>query len=110
MAVHLVTTILTGGREAELFLATDGGLVPEAVTTHVRGSGTVPVNGVPDLPAPEVRHEGTTTCMEAGVALTLLRVPGVDTGKLSLTGTWPGQDTPLLLATMDGLTDRGSHA
>src|SRR6476661_8046702 len=35
----LATTILAGGREADLYAATDAGLVLEPSTTHVRGSG-----------------------------------------------------------------------
>jgi hypothetical protein len=74
--------------------------VPEVTTTHVRGSGTVPMTGLPALPAPVVRHEGSTTSIDAGVALTLLRTPAAGAAELSLTGTWPGQDEPLLLATL----------
>ncbi|MGI4894983.1 MAG: CG0192-related protein, partial [Janthinobacterium lividum] len=36
----LITAILTGGREADLYAATDQGLVLEPATTHVRGSGS----------------------------------------------------------------------
>jgi hypothetical protein len=97
----LVTTILTGGREADLFLLTDGGLVPEVVLTHVRGSGTMRPDQVPHLSGPVVRHDGSTTYIEAGVALTLPRiVTAAGAGGLSLTGTWPGQEVPLLLATV----------
>lgn len=97
----LVTTILTGGREADLFTATDAGLVREALTTHVRGSGSLPPAQVPDLPAPVVSHDGTTTQIRAGVTVNLLRLPTAGTGGCTLTGTWPGQATPLLLATLD---------
>ena len=48
-------------------------------------------------PAP-VTHQGATTLIDAGVAVTLLRVPTADAHGLSLTGTWPGQDIPLTLA------------
>jgi hypothetical protein len=98
----LVTTILTGGREADLFVATDAGLVQEATTTHVSGSGSRPAADVPPLSAPVVTHSGSTTQIDAGVALTLLRVPTAATGGLTLTGTWPGQQTPMLLAVVDG--------
>jgi len=97
----LVTTILTGGREADLFLATDAGLVKEVNTTHVHGSGSSPIVDVPDLSAPVVTHDGSTTRIDAGVALTLLRIPADGSHGLSLTGTWPSQETPLLLATLD---------
>jgi hypothetical protein len=97
----LVATILTGGREADLFMATDSGLVPEPVSTHVRGSGSFSAAELPRLSAPEVTHEKTMTRIKAGVALTLLRVPSPRTAEAMLTGTWPGQTTPLLLATVD---------
>lgn len=99
----LATTILTGGREADLFAATDAGLVREETTTHVRGSGTAAASGLPGFSAPQVRHDGPTTRIDVGVALTLLRLPAADVqagpGVLTLTGTWPGQATPVLLAT-----------
>ena len=97
----LVTTILTGGREADLFMATDAGLVPEVNTTHVHGSGSLPVVDVPDLSTPAVTHNESTTRIDAGIALTLLRMPTAGAGRLALTGTWPSQGTPLLLASID---------
>ena len=97
----VVTAILTGGREADLFAATPTGLVLEPATTHVRGSGSAPVAEVPRLQPPQVSHEGTATRIRAGVALTLLRVPAAGTARSSLTGTWPGQQAPLLLASID---------
>jgi Maltokinase N-terminal cap domain len=97
----LVRTVLTGGREADLFRATDAGLVQEVTTTHVRGSGTVPPDDVPPLSPPVVTSAGTRTRIDAGVGVTLLRTPTAGTGRLALTGTWPGQATALLLATVD---------
>jgi hypothetical protein len=94
----LVTTILTGGREADLFRATADGLVQEAVTTRVRGSGSSPTAGVPVLHEPDVTHEGARTRIDAGLGITLLRTPTVGTARSLLTGTWPGQSTALLLA------------
>lgn len=98
----LVSTVLTGGREADLFLATDSGLVPEPVTTHVRGSGRLNPFDVPLLSPPVVTHEGVTTRIEAGVAIKLLRVvrPGAEGGN-TLTGTWPGQHEPVVLAVVE---------
>ncbi|PPK98586.1 hypothetical protein CLV92_101285 [Kineococcus xinjiangensis] len=100
----LVRAILTGGRHADLYAATDGGLVLEPATTHVRGSGSWSSADVPALTAPVVSHHGTTTTIHAGVRLTLPRVlvattPAADA---SLSGTWPGQETPVVLATVDG--------
>ncbi|WP_459645262.1 CG0192-related protein [Kineococcus sp. NUM-3379] len=102
----LVTTILTGGREADLYAATDTGLVLEPATTHVRGSGSLPTADVPVLTSPVVGHAGTTTTIDVGVRLTLPRVvlattPGAGAGA-ALSGTWPGQGTPVVLATVDG--------
>ena len=97
----LVATVLTGGREADLFMATDGGLVPEPVSTHVRGSGALSLDGLPSVSAPVVTHETTTTRIEAGVVVRLFRVPAPGMAEAMLTGTWPGQTTPLLLAAID---------
>jgi hypothetical protein len=101
----LATVILTGGREADLFMATDAGLVQEASTTHVRGSGSSPGTGVPDLSRSVVRRDGTTTRIQAGTTLTFLHVPTTRPAASAdgpvLTGTWPGQEAPVLLATSD---------
>lgn len=100
----LVTAVLTGGRGADLVTATDGGPAPEDPATHVRGSGSAPAADVPAVAAPEVSHDGTRTRIRAGVAVTVRRRPAPGTASLSLTGTWPGQDEPVLLATVDDAT------
>lgn len=103
--VALVTAIVTGGREADLFMATEAGLVPELVDTHVRGSGSSSTVELPDLSALEVTCEGTRTRIHAdapaGITVTLFRRPAPGTARSMLTGTWPGQTTPLLLATIE---------
>ena len=101
----LVATIVTGGREADLYAATERGLVLEPTTTHVRGSGSS--GGVPALTAPTLKpvvtHEGTTTTIIAGVRITLPRVvdaaatPGAGP---TLSGTWPGQEVPCAVASV----------
>ncbi len=100
----LAKTIVTGGREADLFEATDTGLVQELNTTHVRGSGSSPAADVPDLSTAVVSPEGTTTRIQAGTTLTLLHqlTTQLTAGAhaLTLTGTWPGQETSVLLATL----------
>ncbi|WP_369069393.1 CG0192-related protein [Kineococcus terrestris] len=100
----LVATVLTGGREADLYAATEHGLVLEPSTTHVRGSGNLRVGEVPPLTAPVVRHGGTTTVVDAGVRLVLPRVvtPAGSATGFALRGTWPGQEEPVVLATVEG--------
>lgn len=100
----LVTTILTGGREADLYAASEAGLVREPATTHVRGSGSLPLASAPTVTAPVVRHDGTTTNIDAGVRLTLQRVVVTTTPAVNavLSGTWPGQETPVVLASVGG--------
>jgi hypothetical protein len=97
----LVATIMTGGREADLYAATDQGLVLEPATTHVRGGGSS--YAVPALTAPVVTHDATTTTIDAGVRLTLPRVVDVaatpGTGP-TLAGTWPGQEVPCVVASV----------
>ncbi|SOC46095.1 hypothetical protein SAMN05660748_0041 [Blastococcus aggregatus] len=103
-ATALATTILTGGREADLFEATETGLVQEISTTHVRGSGSSVIE-VPDLCTAVVSSEGTTTRIQAGSTLMLLHQPTSKstTGVhgMTLTGTWPGQEAPVVLAFLD---------
>lgn len=99
----LIRTILTGGREADLYAATDAGLVLEPTTTHVRGGGWSPSASMPTLTAPTVSHNGTTTTIDSGIRVTLPRVITSKTpaGGAALSGTWPGQATPVVLATLD---------
>ena len=97
----LVATIVTGGREADLYAATERGLVLEPTTTHVRGSDSS--GGVPALTAPVVSRDGATTTIDAGVRLTLPRVVDVAAAPgaaLTLSGTWPGQEVPCVLASV----------
>lgn len=99
----MVSTILTGGREADLFLATADGMVLQPPSARVRGSGS-PSGELPALTEPRVGHDGALTRIDAGPTLTLLRVPAASgsarpavTGA-TLTGSWPGQPEPVLLA------------
>jgi hypothetical protein len=95
----LATAILTGGVQADLFLSTDAGMVAQPVSARVRGSGT-PSAQVPDLQTFTVAHDGPMTLMRGSITLTLLRIPTAVAGTSTLTGTWPGQEAPLLLATI----------
>ena len=100
----LVTAILTGGREADLYAATDAGLVLEPATTNVRGSGYVTSASVPDLTKPVVSHDGTTTAIGACVRRTLPRVIVATALAVNavLRGTLPVQGALIVLATADG--------
>ncbi|MEW9265762.1 hypothetical protein AB1207_13475 [Kineococcus endophyticus] len=104
----LATTVLHGGREADLDEATPDGLTLLPATTHVRGDGPTP--GAPTHPGdwthPHVEHTGTTTVVRAprhnhGLRLVLPRVVHpVPVPGATLRGTWPGQDTPVVLAVL----------
>ncbi|MBC3762411.1 CG0192-related protein [Quadrisphaera oryzae] len=104
-AAALATAIATGGREADLFLATPDGLEPQPASARVRGSGsgTSPAAGA--WADPRVTVDGATSRLEGdGAALTVLHVLSTTTtvsapaDGLVLTGTWPGQEEPVLLA------------
>ena len=79
----LATTILTGGRQADLEVDQgDGTTVRREPTTRVAGSGS-PGTAVPDDCEVEVRRDLAAPFEAAGA---------------TLTGTWPGQDEPVVLA------------
>ncbi len=99
----LARAIMTGGRQADLFTATDNGLVKQTAATKVRGSASLPVAQIPDCRTAVVTNDGTTTQMRASTMLTLFRIPTAGVAGQTLIGTWPGQETPLLLATIDEL-------
>jgi hypothetical protein len=103
-ATALATAILTGGTGADLEVVTDAGLVRRELTTRVAGNGS-PTSAVPALGPITYASEGTTTVVTTvSLTLALLRVidtagaPGWHAGAHTLTGTWPGQDAPALLA------------
>jgi hypothetical protein len=99
----LATAILTGGHEAGLEVHTDSGVHHEQPGMRVLGSGTAPAA----VPTPD-----TITCTD-GPAGTLVELGAVQltvrrrldgpepptTGVETLTGTWPGFEQPVLLAT-----------
>lgn len=101
----LSAVILTGAREADLFAATEDGLVQEVATTCVRGSGSVPPAQVPQMSGFAVHRDHSITHLQGGLCLSVLHRPtqlsALDAGRPVLTGTWPGQQAPLLLATID---------
>jgi hypothetical protein len=99
----LATAILSGGRQADLEIATDNGPKRWEATTRVAGSGT-PGSVIPPITSISFTDEGTTTVIVAGrLELAVLRVIDSDRDKVlgddteSLMGTWPGHDTSALL-------------
>jgi hypothetical protein len=100
----LATAILTGGREADVEIVTDTGPQRVAAQTHVRGTGSAET-AVPSLGSATSATEGTVTVITTdGLQLFLSRVldphaeRAVPDGEQRLTGTWPGQEAPALLA------------
>jgi len=93
----VITTVLTGGREAEL-VTTAGEHRPGFA--QVRGSGEHP-HGVGAAPAGKVHREGPTVRLSyGGYEFTLLRLLGsvsAPAGALTLTGTWAEETEPRLL-------------
>lgn len=106
-ATALATAIGTGGREADVFLATPDGLEPQPASARVRGSGSAPSPLPASWADPRVTVEGTTSRIEGdGAALTVVHVLHTTTTAsapadgLVLAGTWPGQEQPVLLAVL----------
>ena len=101
----LASTILTGGREADLEVMTDAGVVQRGSATRVVGSGTAGTV-VPAVGATSVEVVGTTTSIRSeSMQVIVHRVIGgapVADGLHTLVGTWTGHDTPTLLATVGG--------
>jgi len=104
----VATAALTGGRQADQFVDTDGELVFREPTAVVVGSGTsgTPVPPPASADAVSIRNERGSTVVEAGaLRLVIVRTPGAGgrTGALDpvddvpsavLTGTWSGQVEP----------------
>jgi hypothetical protein len=104
----VATAVLTGGREAEQWIETDGELVFREPTAVVSGSGSsdMAVIAATDVGAVTTRDEEGATVVEAGgVRLVVVRVPTVGDGLTSaaptsaatLIGTWIDQPEPTIL-------------
>ena len=108
--VYLLTvasTIVAGGREAEMYFEVDGQRVPRDPTAVVVGSGMsgVPAPSLPSVGDVSVRTEGGVSVAEtASLTIVVARVPAarpqhpesINTSGTAgtLTGTWPGQSNP----------------
>jgi len=98
--VNVLTTVIrTGGRQAEEFVDMNGELVPRATPMVVAGNGTD--HSAPAVAIARVDEGDPTVVVTDGPALSIPRVlngTAAAAGALTLTGTWPGQATPVLLA------------
>jgi hypothetical protein len=98
----LATAILTGGRQAEMqVVVADGRLERRELTTFVTGSGR-PGADVPRLGTPVVTSEPAGTSITSDRLKLHVRrlIDGVPTtgDAFTLTGRWPGNVTPTVLA------------
>jgi len=100
-AAALAAAIFTGGHEAEEFIqAEDGQRQRRAPAMTVRGSG-VPDASVPAVTAIRSVADGDPArVVTDAVELAVVRVVEVQRqgGGAMLTASWPGQETPVLLA------------
>jgi hypothetical protein len=99
----LATTILNGGHEAALDVVTDEGLVRREATTKVTGSGANSTD-VRILESITTESLGTETHVTTGeYEIVLYRVVEdivADDARSTLRGTWPGQESPVVLASL----------
>lgn len=101
----LATIIAQGGTEAIEEVAQEGGAPkPREITTHLRGSGQ-PGASVPELWAAKISDEDGLTYANTGFAtLAIKRIAsragdGLESAEV-LRATWPGHDTPTVLAVL----------
>ena len=106
----VATAALTGGSEAEQYVAIDGALVRREPTAVVLGSGAhgTPVPSLAPTGTISTRHEVGATVAEAGdLRLLILRVPRPETNDEAalgiITGTWTGQSEPQALVIVQTL-------
>jgi hypothetical protein len=99
----LLTTVLTGGSQAEELVDMGDHREPRASTATVAGSGT-PGTHVGPVGAPSCRDEGPTTLVRADpFELVVVRVVGAEvSGPETLTGHW-GDGTSAVLAAVRSL-------
>jgi hypothetical protein len=96
-ALALITTVLTGGHEAELEF--DGSSERMRGRTQVNGTGNASAPAVVDSVS-WANHGAVTTIRVGAHEVSVRRVLDADfpTDGATLTGTWPGQDDPVVLA------------
>lgn len=97
----LASAALTGTGQAVSLVESDGrwAVVPGAVRLAGGGwaDGPVPVDGFVAAPADD-REAAWCVLRNDRLELRVARVPSVGSPAIGLTGTWPGQDRPAVLA------------
>lgn len=98
-AAAVATAVLTGGHEAELWLEEDGERVRREPTARVRGSGDGPVQVAAEPVAVSPGTDADVVRLGAlDVEVRHVLDPRLEAdGAEVLTGTWPGQDEPVVL-------------
>ncbi|MFC0100509.1 hypothetical protein ACFFKH_23675 [Micromonospora marina] len=100
----LAAAVLADAGQAEEYFEVDGKREVRPASMTLTGSRTgraVPTGPVPAAPVPAGPGDGGVTVVRVGdVELAVVRrpVPAEAPGSGGLTGTWPGQDEPVLLA------------
>jgi Maltokinase N-terminal cap domain len=97
---ELIRAILTGGSNVEQFLETDEGPVLRPSTATAVGSGAAGTL-VPEVDSVRADFDGNDTVIKAAGTEIVVRHILTDVGSAigrSLTGTWPGSETPTVLA------------
>ena len=97
---ELVRAILTGGSQVEQFVETDHGPVLRPSTAAAVGSGVAGAP-VPHVDSVHGAFDGDDTVITAGgleIVLRHILTESVSTAGPTLTGTWPGGETPVVLA------------
>ena len=95
-----------GSGSEELVSQPDGSAVARPIEMPIHGSGQ-PGAQVPELWAAEVTlGDGASVAATGFSTLRVIHVPSADSNAArgatgTLTATWPGQDTPLVIATLD---------
>lgn len=95
-----------GSGSEELVHQPDGSTVAREIQMPLHGSGESGAQ-VPELWAAEVSLAGSASVASTGLTtLRVLHVPGADAAAArgaagTLTATWPGQDAPVVIATLD---------
>ncbi len=104
-AAALACSILTGGRQADEYLEVNGRLERREPSMTVTGSGAQDTHVVPVEAIRHVLDENPTLIVTDSLELAVVRriessngPPGTASNRATLTGTWPGQPTPLPLA------------